>query len=201
MKIYKASISELSDEAFETALSLMSEERKSAVLRYRSETDRKRTVLGEILARRAISEHCGVAQSEIEFKRTEKGKPFAVGLSVGFNVSHSENTVICAVSDKNVGADVEVIRPINMKITRVACNESDLLYLFGDNLQNTESVETDRETLKRFFEIWTAKEAYFKYTGSGIADMKSLSYNELRPFCVCEYDGECIITVYSPNES
>jgi phosphopantetheinyl transferase len=32
---------------------------------------------------------------------------------------------------------------------------------------------TDIEVLKRFFEIWTLKEAYFKALGTGITNFKS----------------------------
>lgn len=200
MKLYKAKISELSDSDYKKAISEMPEKRRNAVLRFRSEDDRKRTVLGEILAVNAIADRLGLEKKDIVFERTEKGKPFAVGLDVGFSISHSEDMVICAVSEHSIGADIEKIRPLNMRITRAACNESDLEYIFGAGLRNTENTEHDRDILKRFFEIWTAKEAYFKYTGSGIADMKALSYKELLPFCRVEENDVYIITVYSPED-
>lgn len=201
MMLYKANICELSDYDFEKAVSEMPEKRKNAVLRFRSEDDRKRTVLGEILAVNAIADRLGIEKKDIVFERTEKGKPYAVGLNIGFSISHSEDMVICAVSEHEIGADIERIRPLNMRITRAACNESDLEYLFGAGFRNTDAVEHDRDILKRFFRIWTAKEAYCKYTGSGITDMKALSYRELLPFCRCEEDGDYIITVYSRDEN
>lgn len=201
MKLYKARISELSDSDYEKALFLMPEKRRNAVLRFRSEDDRRRTVLGELLAVKAISDRLGVEKQDIVFERTEKGKPYAVGLNIGFSISHSEDMVVCAVSGQDIGADIEKIRPLNMRITRAACNESDLEYLFGIGARNTETVEHDRGILARFFRIWTAKEAYFKYIGSGIDDLKAVSYKELSPFCRCEEDGGYMITVYSPNDN
>ncbi len=189
-KLLKAKISELSEEEFSNALSEMSEERKNAVLRYRSRDDRKRTVLGEILAKQGISEYIGREKAAIKLARTEKGKPFAVGEDIHFSVAHCDDLAVCAVSESNIGIDAERLRPVNLDITRIACNESDLEFVFSDSSPEAQA--------RRFLLLWTAKEAYFKFIGTGITNLKSVCYRELEPHCrVFEQEGY-IITVYRP---
>ena len=53
-------------------------------------------------------------KSNFEIKRTENGKPYIDG-DIHFSLSHTDSLTICAVSDKNIGADAEKIRSINNK--------------------------------------------------------------------------------------
>ncbi len=173
----------------------MSEERKSHVDRFRLPDDKKRTVAGEMLARRAIAEWCGVSAESICFERTEYGKPFAIGLPVAFNISHSGNTVVCAVSDSPVGIDVEEIRPIDLCIAKRICTDDDLEYLFGHTPVDEDFVETsDHDLLVRFFKIWTAKEAYFKCLGTGITGLKTIDYISKGQLCIIQ--GRVMITIH-----
>ena len=55
MKWYKFDIRKFSDEEYEKWYSLMSEEKKIRVSKFRNIDDKKRTVAGEMLARNAIS--------------------------------------------------------------------------------------------------------------------------------------------------
>ncbi len=186
MKLYKAYVSRLSDEEYEKYFSMMSSDRQQDVLRKRLDDDKKRSVLGEMLARLGIAELLGVLPEDIVLRRTDKGKPYAEGLDVSFSVSHSEDMVICAVGKGAIGADVEHIRHINRNVSRFACTESDKDFVF--------SSEYGWET--RFFELWTAKEAYVKSLGTGISDLKSFDYLSIKPFCDSFTENGYIITVY-----
>jgi 4'-phosphopantetheinyl transferase len=110
MKLYTSYVKDFSVTEYERCFSLMSDDRKASVQSYRNEYDKKRTVLGEHLARKAISEFLGIEYSEIRFGRDEKGRPFAIGLDVDFNISHSNELVVCAVSNERIGVDVEKYR-------------------------------------------------------------------------------------------
>lgn len=170
MKWYKYDIRNLSDAEYGKWYSLMSEDKKRRVDRFRCEDDKKRTVAGEMLARKAVAEWCDIAEESIVFDKREYGKPFAVGLNVEFNISHSENMVVCAVDEKPVGVDVELIRPIDLGIAKRICTENELLYLFGHvPVEEGFSCVPNRDILMRFYEIWTAKEAYGKCSGTGVS--------------------------------
>ena len=170
MKWYKFDIRKFSDEEYEKWYSLMSEEKKIRVSKFRNIDDKKRTVAGEMLARNAISEICGVNACEIAFLLTEFGKPYVKDLNAEFNISHSNNMVVCAIHNIPIGIDVEEIRPIDLLIAKRVCDEEELKYIFG-YLPNDEDFKfsEDLAVLKRFFEIWTAKEAHSKCVGKGLS--------------------------------
>ena len=170
MKWYKFNICDFTDEEYDKWYSLMDKEKKKRVDRARNIDDKKRTVAGEMLCRKAISDCCGVNFNDIYFNLSEHGKPYVRDLNIEFNISHSGNMVVCAVNKTPVGIDIEEIRPIDLSITKRICTEAELRYIFGylpneEDFKLTESTET----LTRFFEIWTAKEAYSKFVGKGLA--------------------------------
>ena len=196
MKLYVASLCELTDELYNKYYFLASEERKKSIDRMRIENDKKRSILGEMLARRGISEICGIPEEKILFARTEKGKPFCRNADIYFSISHSKDCVACVIDEKNIGIDVEYIRPVEMRVTRIACTDSDREYIFGKSDIDTEKIEPNDEILKRFFTVWTAKEAYFKFLGTGIEGLRTVSYKELIPNTetICK-DGK-IVAIY-----
>lgn len=173
MKWYKYNIKELSDIEYQKWYSLMSNEKQCRVDRFRFKDDKKRTVAGEMLARKAISEWCSVNAEDVIFYYKEHGKPYAVSLDIEFNISHSGDIVVCAVGNSPVGIDVEEIRPIDLKVAKRICSNNELVYLFGHIPTDQDFVyTTDKEILTRFFEIWTKKEAYAKWVGTGIENIK-----------------------------
>ncbi len=169
MRFYQYNIRELSDESYIHYYSLMSEEKKRRVDRFRFEDDKKRTVVGEMLARKAISEWCGVPKESIVFEITEHGKPYAKDLNVEFNISHSADMVVCAVDTQSVGVDIEKIRPIDLNTVKRIFSEEEIRYIF-ERLPNDENYNhyLNDTVLHRFFELWTKKEAYGKFVGAGL---------------------------------
>ncbi|MBQ9902303.1 MAG: 4'-phosphopantetheinyl transferase superfamily protein [Clostridia bacterium] len=161
-------INELSDEDYHYCLGLMEEGRRAQVERFRSEGGRRRSAAGELLARNMLAEFCGVPADCISFGRTDRGKPFAVGLAAEFNISHSGDFVICAVDDSPIGVDIEKIRPMKDILIRRVCSEKELAFV-------TENGICPDESNRRFFRVWTGKEAFFKCRGTGInADMRGI---------------------------
>lgn len=195
MKWYKYDIRDFTDVEYNKWYSLMSEDKRCRVDRFRFADDKKRTVAGEMLARKAIAEWCGVLPESITFVIKEHGKPYAKDLAVEFNISHSGDLVVCAVDNKPIGIDVEQIRPINLTIAKRICTDEELLYLFGDTPTDQDfTYTTDTEILTRFFELWTAKEAYGKCIGNGIQSV-SVDFNKIiiQKFTFADY----IIAIYS----
>lgn len=163
MKLYKYDIRDLTDEEYAYWYSLMNADKRKRVDRFRIIDDKKRTVAGEMLARKAIAGWCSVEPESITFAIGVYGKPYAVDLDVEFNISHSGDMVVCAVDDKPVGIDIEQIRPIDLSIAKRVCTAKELIYIFGYKPTETDFVYTeDEEILTRFFEVWTKKEACYK---------------------------------------
>lgn len=164
MKWYKYDIQYLTDFEFSKWYLLMSKDKRRRVDKFRFEEDKKRTVVGEMLARKAISEWCDTSPEDIIFGINEHGKPYAKGLAVEFNISHSNDLVICAINDNSIGVDIEKIRTVDLNIIERVCCKDELKYVLYDH------------SYKNFFKIWTFKEAYFKSIGTGITDFKSINY-------------------------
>lgn len=170
MKLYKYDIRNLTDAEYNKWFLLMSVEKQQRVDRFRFENDKKRTVAGEMLARKAISEWCNIEKNCIVFNKSKYGKPYAVGLSVEFNISHSGDMVVCAVGNVPVGIDIEQIRPIDLSVAKHICKRNELLYIFGGTPNKKDfCFTTNCNILTRFFEIWTKKEALLKCEGKGLS--------------------------------
>ncbi len=178
MKWYKYDIRDLTDAEYNKWYSLMNTDKQRRVDRLRFVDDKKRTVAGEMLARKAIAEWCGIALESITFDIKEHGKPYAKDLAVEFNISHSGDMVVCAVDDKPIGIDIELIRPIDLTVAKRICTDDELLYLFGHTPTEQEfTYTTNTEILTRFFERWTAKEAYVKCIGEGVKSISAYPSN------------------------
>ncbi len=165
-------ICDISDGDIRHCEELMPEERRARIERFRLIDDRRRSVIGELLARRLIAGRCGIPFDAIVFGRTERGKPFAVGLPAEFSISHSGEFVLCAVSDSPVGADIEKIRPVRDRLIQRVCSDRELDFVWKKGI-------SDDEMYSRFFQVWTGKEAYLKYLGTGIGVTKLKEFSIL----------------------
>ncbi len=180
-------IQNLTDAEYDKWYSLMSEDKKQRVDRFRFVDDKRRTVTGEMIVRKAIAEFCGVVPESIVFGEKEHGKPFAEGLTVEFNISHSGDMVVCVVDDTPVGIDIEQIRPIDLKAAKRICTDAELIYIFGTTPMEQDFIfTTDIKILTRFFELWTAKEANAKRKGIGVAALKAPVSKTLKPILLTD---------------
>lgn len=176
MLIYSIDLKGVSREELDEWFALADPLKKDAILKIQAEPKRKERIAAEYLRRKAIADYCGVPVKEIEFDITDKGKPYVKNLDVHFNVSHSSGIVVCAVSDKEIGIDIERIREINPRAAEKFASPSELEYI--------------RNSENGFFEIWTLKEAYFKCIGTGLgADIKNVSFNISRNGIECSENG------------
>lgn len=179
MKIYSCNLTQITQHELDEWFDSMSKDRKEAVMRLKVEDKRKSKIAADHLCRLAISEFCGVSPESIMFSFAEKGKPYAAGLDIFFNISHSGDIIACAVSDKEIGIDIEKIRPFNLKTAEK--------FAVADEIEHIKSMENG------FFEIWTLKEAYFKCIGTGLgADIKNVSFRIKKNKIHCSAHGfEC----------
>lgn len=151
-------------EEYEIWYAQMASERQEKTDAMRRDDHRKASVTADHLARTMIAEACGVVADSIRFRKDENGKPHAVDLPIHFNVSHSGDFVACAVDNSPVGIDIEQIRSIRPALVKKVCTEAERAYV----------EDLEGNMLVRFFEVWTSKEAWFKYIGTGITDLKSV---------------------------
>ena len=192
MTLEKYYVSDFTNEMYLSWISVLPEEKQRQIQSKRNEKNRFRSVIGYMLAVKIISQNYGIKKSEIEFFFDDNGKPFVKNAGIFISISHSDNLVICAVSDKNIGVDIEKIRKVNFRTAKRFCTEKEKMYIFGKMPDENSLNNVSDDTLIRLFEIWTKKEAYGKMLGKGILyDMKNtdVSFVETQKF------GDYIISV------
>lgn len=92
-------------------------------------------------------------------ERNEYGKPYIKNNpNLHFNISHTKDMIVCAVSEKSIGVDIETVRPTYNRIAEKFFSVKEQEYIFKSK---------DGQDV-RFCEIWTRKEAYVKWIGKGM---------------------------------
>ena len=153
--LYATDIRNLTDPKEDPAkLDELSAERKCRIMKYLKAEDRKRS-LGAGLLLNEILPRYGVSPAGIRIG--EDGKPEVEGIF--FNLSHSDNIVICAIAEKEVGCDVEKIVKAPEGVAERFFHPSEAEYI---------KACMGEERDHRFFRIWTMKESYIKMTGEGM---------------------------------
>ena len=167
MLILKKDINSLTEEEYDEVISRIPQKKVNEISVLRREDDKKRSVCGCLLAFRALGEFLGCDEKNVTFSYDENGRP--VSENAFLSISHAGDFAVCAVSDKPVGIDAEVLRRIKPRAALRVCTENELRYIFGENADRDNLPdEADEETSLRFLEIWTKKEAYGKMLGCGI---------------------------------
>ncbi len=121
----------------------------------------------------------------IEYAYGPQGKPYFKDYpEIRFSLSHSGNMAVLALSDGEVGIDVQENRGYVERIAKRFYHEEE-----WKMLENKDSVS---ECEKLFYQIWTGKEAYIKYTGKGMGqDLRSF-YVDINNGYVVSADGETL---------
>lgn len=130
----------------------------------------------------------GVLADENSFSYNENGKPRLKDGKIFFNVSHTKGLIMIAVSDREVGIDVE-----NFAEKKVDCQKIAEKYFFADEIKQISADSIDGNSLvdkKKFFILWTKKESAIKYAGLSLASsLKTTSFKGLSPIGNERYDG------------
>ena len=137
--------------------------------KFRREKDAEGFILCRGLLRSILADCLETDPAALSFRRNEQGKPFLENGELEFNVSHSRDRLLVAVtSGREVGVDIEFRRSgLSMESIAERWFSPDEREFF-QTLENPE---------KGFFDIWAKKEAYVKALGKGI-------YKDLNSFTV-----------------
>ncbi len=148
MKVYYCK-TEKFEHCYEKAISLLSQERREKTERYLKKEDKLLSLTTGLMLRKVFGED----YSE-KIKYNEHGKPFFEH-GPCFSVSHSKNIAILAVSENNIGADIEGAKAVSEAVIKRCFTEEEQIYAFLST-QNT-------------LYVWTAKEAVLKLLGCGFS--------------------------------
>ena len=167
----------------ETALALLTEQRRSQVLSLSNAEQRRQRVAAYLCLLRGFKAFTGIeATGGLAFAYGEHGKPTLRDYpDVHFSMSHTRGAVAVVLSDNPVGIDIErADRRISPTLVRHCMNE--------DECRRIESAANPQA---EFLRLWTMKEATAKRTGYGIAGgiKNILAGNDASQYIVQEQDG------------
>lgn len=143
-----------------TLLEKVNDQQKEKALRYKNELDQVRSLASSYLINK-------LSKEPLLFN--DMGKPF-FEKGPFFNVSHSGQYIVMAVSNKDIGVDIEENKEIDM---------SPLIRIFN---------EAEAKMIKEhadFYYLWCAKESLIKCIGSSISRIKeipALPFNGVKSF-------------------
>ena len=136
-----------------------SEGRRRRADKFMFPDDRKRCLCAELLMRYSLFTGRGIRFTG-EPLLGKYGKPYIQGAEdFFFSASHSGKWVVTAYGSSQVGADVEVIKSGSSSIAEGCFTQSEQDYVFAD----------DEGADERFIKLWTLKESYIKYLGTGLS--------------------------------
>ena len=163
-----ASLDLLNDKSFSTQiLGWLSSEEHKRYKRFVSKQQANQYLLARALLRSQLSKRVlDVLPHEWIFVIDDYGKPKLADrfshLNLHFNLSHSEELVVVALSEGlKLGVDVEYIhRPVfNMALAKRYFAKTELADLIK---------LTEKQKIRRIAQLWTLKESYLKASGLGI---------------------------------
>lgn len=137
------------------AYPLLPQNRKEKVDYFRFMKDKKLSGGAYLLLDKLLSEE---DITKPIFKTEKYGKSYISNYeNIYFNLSHSGSIVACAISDTEVGVDVEYNDPnIDLDIAKN--------YFYNSEYESI--IKSDNPS-NEFFNYWVLKESYMKYTGLG----------------------------------
>jgi len=113
------------------------------------------------------------------------GKPSIEGMPE-FSISHCKNAIAVAMNNTSIGIDVESIRRVEPSLIERTMNK-----------EEQAMIRNATNPARAFTRLWTMKEAYLKYLGTGIVDdlHSCLKKAEKERFLTKEY-SDYIFSIY-----
>ena len=173
MEVVKLLIADISlaESHYHHLMKLLNDEQKQRVLRFKNQKDQYRCMLSSFLMNQLSKE---------DIKRGENGKPYFEN-GPSFNISHSGKYVMIAISEKEIGLDIEENTPKDMSM---------LIKIFNEAEAKMIKEHSD------FYYLWCAKESLIKCMGSSINKIKeipALPLNGLKTFKGIDYQCQTLI--------
>ena len=156
-RVYVLDTAELGDEAlFDRWLGKMTSRRRQKIAAFRFDKDKRLCLGAGILLAAAVQG----GEKEPEYLVSAHGKPYFEDGRICFNLSHSGTLAVCAVSDREVGADVQQYRHFEDNLIRFVFQPGEVQRIYACETPEQRDILCTR--------LWTVKESIMKYLGTGI---------------------------------
>ena len=155
---YKHCEIKLEDWAFKALLQQFPLFIQEEVLRYKRWQDRQRSLFGKCLLNRALQSLHFDSGLLYNLKYNSYKRPYLEAV-FDFNISHSGDIAICAISDTcKIGIDIEKIQPVEIDHYNIQLSEME-----------RQQIKKADDSNRTFFNTWTKKESFIKAIGKGLS--------------------------------
>ncbi|KAG2370028.1 hypothetical protein BDR07DRAFT_1347153 [Suillus spraguei] len=178
---------EFPDSLYHSALPLVDQTAQSKITKFYRREDACRSLIGNLLPRVLLKKR-GVVKDAMTFATTDTGKPYCTTPGIepplAFNVTHDEGVIAMAFGTGDlgppafsIGVDVMKLKiPPRTTFTEFVDIVDSQLTTREKNLILADVAE--EEAIRRFYWIWTLKEAYTKALGIGLGfDFRRIEYD------------------------
>lgn len=186
IQILYTDINSIDDKSYQLLFNDSSKDRREKASRFMHSKDQIRCIISEHLIKYAYFSVYNKAFTQA-IHYSEYGKPYLPNHDTfHFNISHSGKWVILGYAKSNLGTDIEKIPD---KYQNEYKEIVDSFYTCDEQKYILKTEAHLRQNL--FTQIWTMKESYLKYIGTGL--YKDLNSFSVDPFKNCVYtNGEKI---------
>ena len=158
--VWKISVSENSS-LIDNFLTIVTPDELARANRFRQLKDHNRFIISRGALRHILGRYLNQSPAAVAFGIGENNKPYIKNTNpsnLQYNLSHSGNAILLAISNSAIGADIEFIN-----------RSFGFIEVLGDNFSADEIKHINQaESAHRFFRLWTRKEALTKATAQGL---------------------------------
>jgi 4'-phosphopantetheinyl transferase len=169
-------------------LKTLAPDEQDRIARLRFDQHRHRAIASRGILRSIVARYLNCDPKIVQFQYGTQGKPMldtSALPKLEFNLSHSEDLVVCAIALQPIGIDVEFFREITYRDRLIK------RYFSTQEQARLNSLPTNAKQ-QAFFHYWTGKEAMLKAMGCGIADLKKIELNPIgtgiQPFSIAGFE-------------
>lgn len=138
-------------------ISELSEYRRERLIALKAPAKKQQGICAELLLYKVMKKALPDMVLPPEICMNEYGKPYLKYGGAFFSLSHSGRLAFCALSDREIGADIQQIRPYNSRLA--------LRFLTAGE---REYIESCQDMDRAFTYVWAIKESYIKAVGLGL---------------------------------
>ena len=149
MRVYLCNIQ---DFLYLKGLNLVTDSRRKSIHAYLRDGDKARCLVSGLLLRRI----CGIIEDS-QLIYGGNGKPYLKNSTMHFNISHSDDYVVLATSNREIGVDIEKITSFEDKVAFRCLTKQEREWMVHEGGNEA------------FFRLWTAKESVMKASGLGFS--------------------------------
>lgn len=140
-------------------------QRKAAVERLKNRKTAIMSLAAGLQLQEIVEKECGISPDNLDIFTNKHGKPYIDRChNFYFNISHSDDFLAVAYGNREMGIDVEKLKEHDMTVAKRCFTADEYDYVCQKHL----NVHIGEQQY-RFCRVWTMKEAYLKYRGTGIS--------------------------------